>query len=74
MEHLRKALTKCKYPTWALDKVKRKFINRSQEDGNVGNNQGEPSEEDSNNPTSNTTGKDYAKEEYNKWHIVIPYT
>ena len=27
-EHLRKALTKCKYPTWALDKVEKR-LNRS---------------------------------------------
>ena len=31
LKHLRKALTKCKYPKWALDKVERKFTNRTQE-------------------------------------------
>ena len=44
IQHLRKALTKCKYPMWALDKIERKFINRSQEDSNMGNNQGGVSE------------------------------
>ena len=44
IQHLRNALTKCKYPKWALDKVESKFINRSQENRNVGNIQGEPSE------------------------------
>ena len=40
----------------------------------MGNNQGELSEEDSNNPSSNTTGRDSTKEKYNKGHIIIPYT
>ena len=31
IQHLRKALTKCKKPTWELDKVERKFTNRTQE-------------------------------------------
>ena len=74
IQHLRKALTKCKYPKWALDTVERKFINRNQEGGNMRNNQGETSEEDSKNPSSNTTGRDSTKEKYNKGHIVIPYT
>ena len=71
---LRKALTKCKYPKWALDKVGRKFINRSWENSNVGNTQGEPSDEDSNNPSGNTIGRNSTKEKYNKGHVVIPYT
>ena len=48
-------------------------MNRNQEDSNVDNNQGEISEEDSNNPSSNATGMDSSKEKYNKGHIVIPY-
>ena len=40
----------------------------------MGNIQGELREEDSNNPSSNTTGKDSTTEEYNKGHIVIPCT
>ena len=51
--HLRKALTKCKYPKWALDKVERKFINNNQEESNMGNNQGYLNEDDSNNPSGN---------------------
>ena len=74
IQHLRKTLTKCKYPKWALDKVERKFINSNQEDSYVGNNQGELSKENSNNPSSNTTGRDSTKEKYNKGYIVIPYT
>ena len=72
IQHLRKALTKCKYPKWVLDKVKRKFIN-SQENSNAGNTQGELSEED-NNPSGNTTRRDPNKDKYSKGHIVIPYT
>ena len=74
IQHLRKALTKCKYPKLAFGKVERKFINWSQKDSNMGNNQGELSEEDSNNPSSNTIGRDSTKDKYNKGHIVIPYT
>ena len=72
-QHLRKALNKCKYLKWALDKVERKYINRSQENSNMGNFQGEPSEEDSNNPSDNTIGRDPTKDKYNKGHIVISY-
>ena len=46
LHHFRKAMTKCKYPMWALDKVERKFVNRSHENSNAGKTQGEPSEED----------------------------
>ena len=40
----------------------------------MGNTQGEPSEQDSNNPCGNNTGSDTAKEKYNKGYTVIPYT
>ena len=69
IQHFRKALTKCKYPKWALDKVERKFINRNQDD-----NQGELIEEDSNNPSGNTTGRDFTRGTHNKGHMVIPTT
>ena len=36
IQHLWKALAKCKYPKWALDKVERTFINRNQEDSKHG--------------------------------------
>ena len=32
---LRKVLTKCKYPKWALDKVERKFLNKNWENSNT---------------------------------------
>ena len=67
-QHLRKALTKYKCPKWALDKVERKFTNRSQENSNV-----EPREKDSSSPSSNI-GRDCTEDEYHKGHIVIPYT
>ena len=70
---LMKALTKCKYPKSALDKVERKFIKNNQEDSNVGNNHAELSKEESNNPSSNTAGRESTKEKYNKGHIIIPY-
>ena len=66
LQHLRKALAKCKYPKLALDKIEGKFINRGQEESNTGNTQVEPSEHDSNNPSDNNTGSDTAKDKYNK--------
>ena len=68
IQHLRKALTKSKYPTCALDKIKRKFTNRSQENSNA-----ETREEDSNSPSGNSSGRDPTKDKYNKGHIVTPY-
>ena len=73
IQHHLKAVTKCKYHKWALDKVERKFINNNQEDSIVGNNQGELSEEDSKSPNSNTKGRDSTKGKYNKGHIVMHY-
>ena len=60
--HLRKALTKCKNPKWALDKVEKR-LNRSSSEAIDGvNNQGT-------NSTSAAT-----KGVKSKGHIVIPYT
>ena len=58
-DHLRKALTKCKYPTWALDKVKKR-LNRSTQEVRVG--------------VSNQAAQPFTNEVKNKGHIVIPYT
>ena len=61
-DHLRKALTKCKYPKWALHKVERR-PNRSTSEVNDGvNNQG------------TTAAQPVTNEVKNKGHIVIPYT
>ena len=61
LQHLKKALTKCKYPKCALDKVERKFTNISQENSNV-----EPREEDCDSPSGSTTGRDPGKDKYKK--------
>ena len=58
MDHLRKALTQCKYPEWALDKVEKRLNKSSSEAIDGVNNQG-------------TTGTQAIK---TKGHIVIPYT
>ena len=57
-EHLRKALTNCNYPKWALDKVEKR-LNRSSRQVNDGGN---------NNAQSANHGVQ------SKGHIVIPYT
>ena len=38
IQHLRKALTKCKYPKWVLDNIERRFISNNQEESNERNN------------------------------------
>ena len=57
-EHLRKALTKCKYPKWALDKVEKR-LNRSSRQVNDG---------------GNNNAQSANHEVQNKGHIVIPPT
>ena len=57
-DHLRKALTKCKYPKWALDKVEKR-LNRSTRQVTDGGTTGAQ-------PATN--------EVKYKGHIVIPYT
>ena len=57
-DHLRKALTKCKYPKWALNKVEKR-LNRSTRQAADGDTTGAQ-------PATN--------EVKNKGHFVIPYT
>ena len=61
-EHLRKALTQCKYPKWALAKVEKRLNRSSSEAIDGANNQGA-------NSTPAAT-----REVKSKGHIVIPYT
>ena len=71
LQHLKRALTKCKYPKWALDKVESKLLNNSQEDSTT---QVEPSEENTSNPTRNTTGRNSNKDKHSKGQIDNPFT
>ena len=57
-EHLRKALTNCKYPKWALDKVDKRLNRSSRQVNDGGNNNAQSANHDV----------------QNKGHIVIPYT
>ena len=57
-DHLRKALTKCKYPKWALDKVEKRLNRSTREVSDVGTTGAQPA----------------TNEVKNKGHIVIPYT
>ena len=61
-EYLKKALTQCKYPEWALDKVEKRLNRSSSEVIDGVNNQGA-------NSTPAAT-----REVKSKGHIVIPYT
>ena len=58
-DHLRKALTKCKYPKWAVDKVEKR-LNRSTREVSGG--------------VRNQASQLVTNEVKNKGHIVIPYT
>ena len=60
--HLMNALTQCKYPKWALDKVEKRLDRPSREVTDGANNQGTAGTQ----PTTN--------EVKTKGHIVIPYT
>ena len=60
-DHLRKALTKCKYPKWALDKVE-KILKSTNEVFDGVNNQG------------TTDAQAVTSKVQTKGHIVIPYT
>ena len=60
--HLRKALTKCKYPKWALDKVEKRLNRSTSEVIDGDNNQG------------TTAAQPVTNEVKSKGHIVIPYT
>ena len=61
-DHLRKALNKCKYPKWALDKVEKR-LNRYTSDVLMGlTNQG------------TTSAQTATNEIRTKGHIAIPYT
>ena len=62
MWHLRKALTNCNYPKWALDKVEKRLTRSTSEVNDGANSQGTTGA----NPTANVLKT--------KGHIVIPYT
>ena len=61
-DHLRKALIKCKYPKWALDKVEKRLNRSTSEVTDGANNQG------------TTATQPVTNEVKNKCHIVIHYT
>ena len=62
MDHLRRALTNCNYPKWALEKVE-KILTRSTREVNDGAN------------SQGTTGAQSPTNEVKtKGHVVIPYT
>ena len=60
--NLRKALTKCKYPKWALDKVEKRLNRSTSEVIDEADNQG------------TTAAQSVTNEVEIKGHIVIPYT
>ena len=61
-DHLGRALTKCKYPKWALDKVEKRHNRSASEVIDGASNQG------------STVAQGATNEVKTKGHIVIPYT
>ena len=61
MDHVRKALSNCKYPRWAIDKVKRRLTQLT-------------SERNKNANTQDTAGIEPTTETKTIGHIVISYT
>ena len=62
MDYLKKALTQCKYPKWALDEVEKRLNRPSREVIDRANNKGTAGTQ----PTTNKVKT--------KGHLVIPYT
>ena len=52
LQHLREALSRCKYPRWTTNKVQSKFLNSNWEEGNT---QEGTTEQGADNKSSNTT-------------------
>ena len=80
LNHLRRALSKCNYPTWAIKRVQQKVLNNNLEDTNSNNptynnktsdnNNGNTNNNDqSNNPTINRQAN-----KATTGQIVTPYT
>ena len=62
LEDLRKALSHCRYPKWAMDRVERSFLRLTSKEGNNAN-------------TQDTTGaKCTSTGAKSKSHVAIPYT
>ena len=66
-QHLREALTKWKYPKWAIDKVQSKFLNSNYEEGNT---QEGTTEEGADSTSGNTTERTPSKDKPSLVHIV----
>ena len=68
--HLREALSRCKYPKWAMDKVESKFITSNWVEVNTQQDNRSQRENNGNDNTTEGTPKDKPS----IGHIVIPYT
>ena len=80
LNHLRRALGKCNYPTWAIKRVQQKVLNNNQEDTSSNNpvNNNNTSHNNNgntnnNNQANNTTNNRQANQA-TIGQIVIPYT
>ena len=62
IDHLRKALSHCRYPKWAIDRVERRLSKLANEGSNSAN------------PQDTAGAKPTSKEVKTKDYIVIPYT
>ena len=58
LQHLMEALAKCKYHTWTLEKIERRFIGNKQEESNEGNNHSGQSGVNNDNSSGDPEGRD----------------
>ena len=71
LQHLKEALSRCKYPRWAINKVQNKVIYSNwEENGNkhVGN-----TAQGTNGTSNNSQASNTPRERPTKGHMVIPY-
>ena len=80
LNHLRRALGKCNYPTWAIKRVQQKVLNNNWEDtsnSNPVNNNNTSHNNNGNTNNNNPTNRSTSNRQANKatiGQIVIPYT
>ena len=80
LQHLRKALARCKYPRWAINKVQSKILNSNQEDSSNNNMEqqtqtGENNQvQENSNPSASTAPTTTSRPKSTMGYIVRPYT
>ena len=72
LQHIKEALVRCKYPRWAISKVKNKIINANWEDSGNNNTHAGNTSQDTSISSSNSQTSTPSRGRPNMGHIVIP--